>query len=68
MAVARPVGRVPVYFHRTGIQDAADSHARVEKIGTAVIVGGAGEENLDRSAVRRGQCVGGNDRVLPEMA
>jgi hypothetical protein len=53
MAVVRPVGRIPVNFHRSGIQDAADSHPRIEKIGTAIVVGSAREENLDGSAVRR---------------
>jgi hypothetical protein len=67
MSMAGPVGGVPVYLDRPGIQDAADPDARVEKVGTAVVVGSAGKEHLDGACVRRGEMVGGDDPVLPEM-
>ena len=68
MAMAGPIGSVPVDFNRPGIQDAVEPHARVKEVGTAVVIRNAGGENFDVAAICGGEKAGADDPVLPEMA
>lgn len=68
MAMAGPIGGVPVDFNRPGIQDAVEPQTRVKEVGTTVVIRNAGGKNFDAAAVCGGENAGADDPVLPEMA